>query len=705
MSDLPELFPENTTPSATETEREMPTSEISLSSEESLPSDLANTSLHSETDLTLPEAHTQEIENASVSESSETEEVHLDAETLAFQEIKQEQHKAIQNILEESDINHILETAGIKEIMMLMQALAETPIQEVRNKTSKVGEIKRSFDKKKQEESEFIKTIADEEKRRAEQDKFNEISRSFSASLAKFNATKVEYEKVLEAEKADNTNKKEELLGQLKEIVAKEDLERDAEVRNIQQQWKEIGPVINEKSENIIQTYRTLLDQFYALRKKRKDLEDIDRQRNLEAKESLIKEVLTLIPENATEVNGAYWRDNSEKVKNIHEVWKLVGPVPSEVSDEVWNRFKQATDAFYDVRKEYYVQQDSLRLENAKLKQEIMTQLTEAIGFEYQTIDEWKQATERIFEMQKNWMAVGETPLELSGQLWKEYRDFCNKFFAAKSTFFDALDSIRKEHLKQKLLIIEQVEALQESIEWKKTATTIQQLQQQWKTIPYSSHKESEKLWKRFRKACDTFFKRKSEHFESAKQSELENLTLKQEICARVESFLTEDFSEDHTEEIKELQAKWKEIGLVPIKEKELIWQRFRKACDNYFEGFYKQKRANKPFHKNNYRRDNDTNYAQRDNSKPLSEERKIKDKIRLLEEKISQYENNILFISKGSSGDKLREVINAQITQTKSEAEKLNQTLKELKNAASNVDKPTEHNNPENTDTKVDSE
>lgn len=668
MSDFPELPQDDSSTPITEIEGDNSAVEESV--------EIPSVTL-SEHEPVLPVSST---EIAALEETPVENKPEVDDESTNFQEVKLEQFRSVQGIIEEEqDMAHLLETAGLREIALLMEVIASSSVQEVKDRIPKVAQIKRSFDKKKQEEADLTKAITDEEKRRAEQDKHNEVSRSFSASLAKFNATKTEHERILEAEKSENTHKKEALLAALKEIVANEDLGRDAAVRDIQQQWKEIGYVTNEKSEDIIQTYKALLDQFYTLRKRHKDLEDIDRQRNLEDKENLIKEVLTLIPENATEVGGIYWRENSEKVKNIHEIWKLIGPVPSGISEDIWARFKKATDNFYDIRKEYYVQQDSLRLENAKIKQDIMAQLVEAIKFDYQTVDEWKQATERIYEIQKSWMAVGQTPLEVSGQLWKEYREFCNKFFAAKSAFFDALDTVRKEHLNQKFAIIEQVEALQESTDWRKTAELIQQLQQQWKTIPYHSHKEADKLWKRFRKACDTFFKRKGEHFESARKTETENLAKKEEICKRVEGFLQESPLEDHIEEIKELQAQWKEIGLVPIKEKEPIWQRFRKACDEYFENFHKQKRSSGKTNPKFNRQRDDYALSQRGNPKQLSEERKVKDKIRIVQEKITQYENNILFIAKGSAGDKLREIINSQIEQTKKELTLLTQELKNL--------------------------
>jgi hypothetical protein len=181
---------------------------------------------------------------------------------------------------------------------------------------------------------------------------------------------------------------------------------------------------------------------------------------------------------------------------------------------------------------------------------------------------------------------VSAVPKLQADALWQRFKTARDEVRARCDDFFDALDKERSENFKKKYALCEKVEALMDSTDWEKTAEAIKQVQQEWKQIGAVPQRESNAIWKRFRKACDTFFDRRKEHYSHLKQERDENLKRKLELCEKAEAVQDSTDWIATSNELKRLQSEWKKIGPVPRKKSDAVWKRFRKSCDHFFDRF-----------------------------------------------------------------------------------------------------------------------
>lgn len=588
----------------------------------------------------------------------------------------------IHEIIHDDSYFNRLEQSEPLELVFLMENISSH--EDLKTCIPRVGKLKKAFEQVYDQATLNLQGIEDADAQEKQDKILKSIYSRFNTALGKFNKRRDLYEQEQEKEKLENSKNKERLLDELKEIVEANDPTLIDKIKSIQDRWKATGMVKAEDMTRLFQVYRGYLDRFYDLRGKYRDLLEADRQHNLVEKQKLIEEAQRLIP--AEELNDRdLWKDKTEELKRLHELWKSIGPVPDEVNEDMWNRFREVSDAFYASRNRYYEQQDHLRAGNATRKQEILNMLAPYATFSSEKPAEWKTAHETIQKLQQEWNGIGPASQESNSLMWGQYRTAVNSFYERKNNFFTHIDKERKDNLSAKTALCEEAEKLQDSNDWKKTTERIKVLQEKWKATGAVSERDSQRIWKRFRTACDHFFQRKEHHFAAMVHDFADNLAKKEALCERAEAFLASENKAEHIQDIKDLQIEWNAVGQVPLKEKDKIWNRFRAACDKFFQALgqnkseYIQIKARMQYE----------NIASRnaDDSKndPLKyEERKLKDKIKELDNQITQYETNILFISKGKSGDALRADIQKKIESVKRDKAQWADKLKVLKDVRS---------------------
>lgn len=585
---------------------------------------------------------------------------------------------AINEIISDESHFENLEKHETQELVFLMENLAG--MEEVKPNISRVSQLKKAFDTVYHTAQQAIAALeSGEDKEKQEKKLMAEYSR-FLTAFGKFNKKKDEYEKQADQEKENNSKLKDELLTELRTLVELSDPTLIDRVRNIQERWKAVGLVKHEDMTRLFQTFRQLLDSFYDLRGKYNDLRQIDRVHKMEEKVKLIEEAKRLIP--AEEVNDReFWKDKTEEMKMLQELWKATGGPPDEAAEDLWNQFRQVADEFYAARNKYYEQQDLLKSENTTKKQELMNQIAPFATFTATKPSDWKDATDKILELQKTWNDIGPATQENNTLLWGQYRTSINSFFERKSNFFKTLDQDRKDNLSQKTALCEEAEKLKDSNEWKKTTDRIKHLQEKWKAIGPVPDRDSQRIWKRFRSACDAYFQRKEHHFAALSHDFEENMAKKIALCEQAESMSMAENKPELIQAVKDLQGEWNAIGQVALKEKEKLWNRFRAACDKFFNELG-QNRAEYQQIKTRMHYENIASKSN-DPSKndPLKfEERKLRDKVRDLDAQIDQYETNVLFISKGKAGDALRADIQKKVEQVKKDKAQILEKLKVLR-------------------------
>ncbi|MEM8897078.1 MAG: DUF349 domain-containing protein [Bacteroidota bacterium] len=545
----------------------------------------------------------------------------------------------------------------------MIQALLHFHQQEnVKPFSPKVGLIKRTFDA-----------------RNAQTGFSNDLVENFRSALNQFNEKRNSQQAVFEKEKVKNSQLKKELLEKLKEIVESKDASRINEVRDIQESWKSIGHVPKEEVEGMYQTYRRSLDEFYRLREMHREMMEYDRKINLQEKERLILEAGNLVPEESERENPDVWKVRMDQLSEIQKQWRSVGHVPREDMDRVNTQYREAIDNFFEIRQGFQQFMETAREENGEKKKGILEKMLPFATFVAEKPRKWNEATAELRVFQEEWKALGQAPKAINGELWHKYREVCNAFFSNKAAFFKKLDEERAANLEVKRGMVEKAEALSASTDWDSASRELKDLQKEWKSVGPVPERYSNKLWNRFRAACDAFFENRRKHYHSQHSEEYENLDKKKALITQVIALREDNTTEvdDAIQQVKGIQAQWKEIGKVPYKEKDKIWDEFRKEIDTFFNQLSLKREELKDVKlKASLNMMNDPDKKVRHLKNHISRLRK---KIQQSKDKVDQYSTNIQYISKGKSGDALREQIQGEIDKENEVIVGLKEKLKEL--------------------------
>lgn len=349
--------------------------------------------------------------------------------------------------------------------------------------------------------------------------------------------------------------------------------------RELQQQYREVGDVGEQRSNDIWKKYKDAEERFYDQLKVNKDLRDYDFKKNLEAKELIIEQAKKLAED--TDIIVA-----ARLLQELHAKWREIGPVAKEIREELWARFKDVSSIINKKHQEYFDQRKQRELENETAKTALCDAI-EAINIEeLKTYAQWEQATKKILELQTQWKGIGFASKKANTALFERFRAACDKFFEAKAAFYKAVKDDLEENLRRKTALCEQAEALSDSTEWKKTTDALVKLQQEWKTIGTVPRRHSDAIWKRFQEACDKFFERKKKQLSGTRHAEVENLKAKKAIIATLNAIIPETPREEVAKAVKEAAAQWQQIGHVPFRDKDKVYDAYRAVVNKLYEQF-----------------------------------------------------------------------------------------------------------------------
>lgn len=330
---------------------------------------------------------------------------------------------------------------------------------------------------------------------------------AFKALLEDYRKRRAEVAKKVEAEQAQNLLRKENILEQMKALAESETADVMAnlqKVRDLQAEWKSIGPVPVTKAQEVWKRYNQYQEQFYDLVKINIELRDLDFKKNLEMK-TLLCEAAEKLMDNPSIVEA------SRALQQLHDEWAEIGPVAREFREDLWNRFKEASTVINKKHQAYFDDLHKKEQENLAKKQAIIEALKQIDVEAIKSNKAWDEATERIQAMQNEWRTIGFAPKKHNQAIYDEYRTLCDNFFKAKTAFYKSLRDELTENLQKKRDIIARAEELATSQDWKETTDAIIALQAEWKTIGPVARKYSDELWNKFTAVCDTFFEAKRE--------------------------------------------------------------------------------------------------------------------------------------------------------------------------------------------------
>ena len=494
----------------------------------------------------------------------------------------------------------------------------------------------------------------------------------FKAAFGIFRNNKLKYNEALEEQKVVNLQQKSAILEELKQLINSEETLKKTydEFRNLQDRWKEIGQVPATEITNLWNNYHFLVEKFYDKVKINRELRDLDLKKNMEAKIELCEKTEELLLEKS--VTKAF-----KLLQKYHDEWKEIGPVPQEKKDEIWERFKNTTDKINQVRREHYSKIQEEQQGNYDAKAAICEKIEELLNDSINSIGAWQKKSNDVNELFKVWKTIGPAQKKLNDEIWARFKGSMDAFFSNKKEFFSRLKEQQLENYNRKLQLCVEAEALADSKEWKKATDRIKKLQEEWKKIGPVPKRHSDKIWKRFRSACDAFFTSKSEHFSGIKGVEEENLRLKRELLERIKAYEIKKERSENMEAIKAFQREWMAIGYVPMKYKEATQDEYRKSIDALFD---KMKLNENEISTAQYRNMVEGMKDDPESRDKVRKERNIlTNKITKLREEISVLENNIGFFSGSKQSEIMRAEYEKKINRAKNDVKVLEAKLKIL--------------------------
>ena len=313
-----------------------------------------------------------------------------------------------------------------------------------------------------------------------------------------------------------------------------------------------------------------------------------EREANYQKKLEIIDKIKVLT-ENPDEINRGY-----NNFKELQQQWNDIKEVPADKATNLWKTYQQAVEAFYDTLK----LSNELRAYDFKKNLERKTALCEAAE---KLADETDiiVAFRKLQQLHQAFRETGAVARDLREEIWTRFKEASTVINKRHQEFFEARKQKEEENLAKKTAICETIEAfdlegLKTFAEWNAISEKITALQAEWKTIGYAPQKMNTKIFERFRAACDAFFTRKNEYFQTVRDNLNQNYALKLDLVEKAEALKDSTDWKATTDALVELQKKWKEIGTVPKKYSDQIWERFNTACDAFFAA---KKEANKDVH------------------------------------------------------------------------------------------------------------
>lgn len=575
--------------------------------------------------------------------------------------------ESVESVIEEVAVPAVnYSEKNLAELVRLFEELVQN---EDRMKMSKEAEaIKSAFYKRLQKEKadagllvqEVVEeavedaaeeVVAEENAEVVSENPFAEIERGFKEIYNRYRKERAEYNRELEKEREQNLALKEAVIADLKALLEKqEDVnETFPQFREIQNRWRNIGPVPAQSYRNLNETYQLYVEQFYDMVKINRELRDLDFKKNLEAKEEFCA-LAEKLAENPNVIEAF------RELQKLHEQWKEFGPVAKEFREQIWDRFKAATAVINKKYQAFFEGQKEQQAENLAKKTALCEKVEEIAEREVSNSNEWNAFSKEIEDIQKEWKTIGFASRKENQKVYDRFRAACDKFYGRKREFYNEYKDSINSNLEKKISLCEAAEALKSSTEWKKATDQFISLQKQWKEIGAVPRKKSDQLWRRFRAACDEFFAERDKHAKPENDF-YGNLKAKQRLIEEIKAYELKGDDSDIAA-MQDFQKRWQEIGFVPFKEKDNIAEAYKAALQEKFPRAPRRGRGGRP---------------------QLTEKERLIQKYNQLEKDIVTYENNIGFFSMSKNAEPLINQMKERIEEAKVELNALAEQIRSL--------------------------
>ena len=445
---------------------------------------------------------------------------------------------------------------------------------------------------------------------------------SIQQIITAFKKRREDERKRAEEEKLHNLKQKQLILDKIKALVDSEENDQSLNaLREYMRQWKEVRQIPKEYQDELYAAYKFQVDKFYNQLSVFNELKELDKDKNLELKIDLIKRAEQLKDE--PNIRKALLQLNK-----YHDDWKNTGPVRAEISEDIWKRFKAASDIVIDAKKAEQATIDAERQQNLDKKIVLIERAETSIAVVPTQPKEWAKIGKELDELMAEWKKIGPVPTDKNEEIWNKFKAIRNQYYGERKHFFKDLNSSKKDNLTKKEALCDKAESLKDSNEFMKTSDALAKLQDEWKTVGPVPEDQNDLVWKRFRTAFDHFYARKNEWFKQRKQEESGAIVKKKEVILGLEALKSNETIDHQTlfNELKVWQKQWNDAGFISGKSYQQMNKSYQALADEIFNRY----RAASNNQRNSNQKEHFNNLAtSTDGQKRLQlEERKIKEKI-----------------------------------------------------------------------------
>ena len=377
-----------------------------------------------------------------------------------------------------------------------------------------------------------------------------------------------------------------EIIKQFEELVANEErmrMSKEAEAikasfyRTLAKDKSEAEDPEDSSFVEIEEAFKEIYNSYKKERSEYNRQLEAEAEKNLALKEAVIEDLKALL-ERQEDVNETF-----PMFRDIQDRWRAVGPVPPQNYRNINETYQLYVEQFYDMVKINRELRDLDFRKNLEAKEGFCAS-AEALAESGDVVEAFKE----LQKLHEQWKEYGPVAKEHREAIWERFKAATSVVNRKYQTHFETIKQQQADNLAKKTALCEKVEEIAArevdgSNQWNAFSKEIEDIQQEWKAIGYASRKDNQKIYDRFRAACDSFYARKRDFYMEYKEGMNANLEKKIAICEQAEQLKSSTDWKKTSDQLISLQKQWKEIGAVPRKKSELLWKRFRAACDEFF--------------------------------------------------------------------------------------------------------------------------
>ncbi|MDA9811092.1 DUF349 domain-containing protein [Flavobacteriaceae bacterium] len=502
-----------------------------------------------------------------------------------------------------------------------------------------------------------------------------------------------------EATQKVNLEKKKAIIEEIKNLI---NIEQNINTiynsfRALQESWYNTGPIPRADNQNIWETYKHHVERFYDFLHLNRELRDLDFKHNYEEKLKIIEQAEAL--QQVPDIVRA-----SRDLNTLHQLWKNdLGPVAKEHSEDLWNRFQEASRVIQSKRQAYQKDMVGAMKENLEKKETLLKEMKSLTESPLDTHKAWQNAINKYNKLREDFKTIGYVPAKESKATWQEFRDIGREFMRLKNVFYKEQKKEYNQNIDGKKALIEKSKAIVESETWESRVQEMKDLQKEWRGVGFIPRKLDNKLWDEFSEVQKIFFDRLKTGFQHLSS---EQEAMQKEKLAQIDKLKTFTFSSDIKvlkEEYNNFWDTWKAISRLDTGNQEKINYSFSNALLAGVKKVELDKDA-----KNEVLIDLNALILQGDSKRLQQELQTARTNVSTLKAELTQLENNLAFFSNSSSENPLFKNVEKQIKSCQNKIDKATEDhirLKQIRNsqeksakkAAENVEQDNEESSEEN--------